>query len=262
MKRARKSRPLSGEHVLVTRAEAQAAGLVLRLRSLGARVTAIPTIDIRPPKSYAPLDRALHGFERYDWLIVTSVNGVTALRERLHHVAIPPHVLRHLCVAAIGPATRQSVEELGWRVSVMPREYVAEAVVAALRKKVRGERVLLVRAQVARDVIPRELRRAGARVDVVAAYQTIAPPGSRAKLRALLRSADRPTVITFTSSSTARNFAALVGKDVLYSGQLDGVRLASIGPVTSRTLRKLRLEPDIEARDYTVEGLLTAMQAN
>lgn len=257
----RKTKPLAGQHVLVTRTLAQSAELVRPLRALGAKVTAIPTIEIRQPRSLAPLDRALQKLDRYDWLIVTSVNGVAALRHRMRKLRLGVDNLGRLRVAAIGPATRRAMEQLGLRVTVMPHEYVAEGVVAVLRKKkVDKQRVLLVRAQVARDVMPRELRRAGARVDVVAAYQTVAPRASRARLRALFRGSRRPTVIAFTSSSTARNFAALAGDDVLYSGQLDGVRFASIGPVTSRTLRALGLTPDIEARDYTMEGLVRAIQ--
>ncbi len=141
--------------------------------------------------------------------------------------------------------------------AVVPEEYIAESVVASLRARVRGKRVLLARARVARDVIPRELRRLGAQVDVVEAYQTVAPAGSAARVRRVLASARlRPHAITFTSSSTARNFVRLLGRG---RKLLDGIALASIGRVTSATLRELGLRADVEAREYTMAGLVRAL---
>jgi len=161
-----------------------------------------------------------------------------------------------LKIAAIGPATKKAIEKRGIKVNVVPEEYVAEAVVESLRDQVAGKRVLLARAKVARDVIPRELRKLGARVDVVEAYETVIPQSSRTRLRTILKdSKSRPDVITFTSSSTVRNFVALLGKKSLP----DGLRLASIGPVTSSTLRELRLPVDIEATEYTIPGLIKAL---
>ena len=148
----------------------------------------------------------------------------------------------------------------------MPKEYVAESVVKSLRRKVAGKRVLLARAKVARDVIPRELRKLGAQVDVVGAYETIIPRSSRVRLRAVLRNPKRgPHVITFTSSSTVRNFVMLLGKAVWSGPALRGGRrgprplFASIGPVTSATLRGLGLPVNIEARKYTIPGLIEAI---
>ena len=221
---------------------------------------AVPSIEIRPPRSYSRLDAALTRLADYDWLILTSVNGVEALFERLAKVApkrkLPAVFKGKLC--AIGPATRAALEEHGMRVDLVPKQYVAESVVRALRSRVRGKRVLLVRARVARDVIPRELRRAGATVDVVEAYQTVVPKTSRARLRKILSDPRlRPHAVTFTSSSTARNFVELVGK--ARRGALAGIQLASIGPVTSATLRELGLRADIEAREFTMPGLVAAL---
>ena len=141
------------------------------------------------------------------------MNGVEALWERLRKLRLKRKHLAHLKIAAIGPATKNAIELHGLKVNVVPKEYVAESVVASLRRKVKGKRVLLARAKVARDVIPRELRKLGARVDVVEAYETVIPQSSRQRLRAALQSAKRrPDVITFTSSSTVRNFVALLGK--------------------------------------------------
>lgn len=249
--------PLAGCRVLITRARRQAGALASLLRRKGARVTHIPAIEVRAPRSYAALDRALKNIARYDWLIFTSVNGVEAMWKRMAKRKVRVAALRRLKVAAIGPATKAEVERRGLAVEVMPHEYIAESVVWALRRKVRGKRVLLVRARVARDVIPRELRRAGARVDVVEAYQTELPKGSAVRLKAVLSSGrGRPDYITFTSSSTAQNLVALLGGR---AEQLRGVRLASIGPVTSATLRKLGLKPAVEAREYTIPGLVAAL---
>ena len=177
--------------------------------------------------------------------------------------------MHHLKIAAIGPATRQAIEQHGVKVNVVPKEYVAESVVASLRRKVKGKRVLLARAKVARDVIPRELRRLGARVDVVEAYETVVPQASRQRLRTALASQNRrPDWITFTSSSTVRNFVALLGgkaaaeSPATTSAMEDKrVRLASIGPVTSSTLRELGLPVDIEAAEYTIPGLIKAISS-
>lgn len=264
--------PLSGVRVLVGRARHQASALSSGLRALGAEVLEIPFIEIRKPRSYKALDEALKHLSEYDWLILTSVNGVDALCERLRKLHLGGKLMRHLKVAAIGPATRQAIEQHGVKVNVVPREYVAESVVASLRRKVKGKRVLLARAKVARDVIPRELRSLGARVDVVEAYETVVPRASRQRLRSALASQNRrPDWITFTSSSTVRNFVALlgesrgrVGRDHTGTGprrQLKGVRFASIGPVTSSTLRELGLPVDIEAAEYTIPGLIKAISS-
>ena len=223
----------------------------------------IPFIEIRKPRSYQPLDSALQNVSSYHWLILTSVNGVESLWERMRKLGLDRKYLAHLKIAAIGPATKRAIEDHGVRVDVVPKEYIAESVVASLRRKVKGKRVLLVRARVARDVIPRELSRVGAQVDTVEAYETVVPESSRKRLRAALKSGTkRPDVITFTSSSTVKNFVALLGKDargVDHIKHLDGVNLASIGPVTSSTLRGLGLRVDIEAGEYTIPGLIDAI---
>jgi uroporphyrinogen-III synthase len=248
--------PLSGLRILVGRARHQASALSSGLRELGATVVEIPFIEIRKPRSYKPLDSALKNLPDYDWLILTSANGVEAVWERLRKLHLTRRHLKHLKVAAIGPATRKAIEKRGIKVNVVPEEYVAESVVESLRDQVAGKRVLLARARVARDVIPRELRKLGAKVDVVEAYETVIPQSSRTRLRTILKNSKRrPDVITFTSSSTVRNFVSLLGKDPL----LDGIRLASIGPITSSTLRELGLPVDIEATEYTIPGLIKAI---
>ena len=258
------ARPLSGVRVLVGRTRRQASALSARLRKLGAKVVEIPFLEIRPPKSYKRLDAALRNLESYDWLILTSVNGVEACWQRLSRLKLGRQDLKHLRIAAIGPATKKAIEDRGLKVHLLPEKYVAESVVAGLRGKVRGKRVLLARAKVARDVIPRELRKVAARVDVVEAYETVVPRTSRRRLQALLNNPGRrPQVVTFTSSSSVRNFVALAGKTTRPGNprprELEDVKLASIGAVTSATLRELGLHADIEAREYTIPGLIEAI---
>ncbi|HXZ79285.1 MAG TPA: uroporphyrinogen-III synthase [Terriglobales bacterium] len=251
---------LSGKRILVSRAREQASVLSEGLQAAGAEVVEIPFIEIREPKSYATLDYAIHSLPNYDWLIVTSVNGVEALMKRMEKLGKSEADLLHLNIAAIGPATRKAIEDYGLPVDVEPEEYIAEAVVEALRDRVRGKRVLLARAKVARDVIPNELDKLGARVDVVVAYETVLPESSRtALLEALQDRKHKLYAITFTSSSTARNFVELLGDDKAHSALLDGVKLASIGPVTSSTLRELGLRVDVEASEYTIPGLIKAL---
>ena len=274
------SNPLVGIRVLVGRAQHQASALSAGLKALGAAVTEIPFIEIRSPRSYKPLDSALKRLADYDWLILTSVNGVDAVALRLKRLKIKAESLASVQIAAIGPSTREAAEKLGLNVAVIPKRYIAESVVESLRGRVEGKRVLLARAKVARDVIPRELRRLGAKVDVVEAYQTVVPVSSRKKIRALISNPRlRPNLITFTSSSTVRNFVKLLGGNrggqeypfdslpaVGPSGQslrhtdVQGIQFASIGPITSATLRELGMPVHIEAPEYTIPGLIHAIE--
>ena len=248
-----------GIRVLIGRARHQASALSGELRKLGATVIEIPFIEIRKPRSFKALDGALGSLAEYDWLILTSVNGVDAMWERLAKLGLRPTSLKHLRIAAIGPATKKAIEQRGAKVDVVPKEYVAESVVRSLRKRAKGKRVLLVRAKVARDVIPQELRKAGAQVDVVEAYETVVPQSSRTRLRSVLRNPrQQPHVITFTSSSTAKNFVALLGER---NPSFDNILFASIGPVTSATLREVGLPVDIQTREYTIPGLVEAIVA-
>ena len=251
--------------MLVGRARHQAGALSAELRKHGARVIEVPFIQIRKPRSFKPLDDALRNLNAYDWLILTSVNGVEAMWERLHRLRLrfPPRGGTTLRVAAIGPATKKAIEQRRATVHIMPKEYVAESVVRSLRGKVKGKRVLLVRAKVARDVIPQELRRAGAHVDVVEAYETVVPKSSRIRLKRVMRNTRlRPHVITFTSSSTVKNFVELLGggRGAKHCwAHLEGILLSSIGPVTSSTLRELGLPVQVSAKQFTIPGLVTAI---
>lgn len=251
-------KPLSGWRILTTRASRQSGGLAKPLRDFGAEVVEIPTIEIKPPRSFKALDSALGNIESYDWLILTSVNGVGALFARLKKLRISTAMLSHLQVAAIGPATRREIEQHGIRVTVTPEKYIAESVVEALSGKTEGKRVLLVRAKTARDVLPTELRKAGATVTIAEAYETHIPSGAKARLNKLFsNNASRPDVVTFTSSSTATNFLALL--EMEHYTSLREIALASIGPVTSATLASAGFKPNVEAKEFTMPGLAQAI---
>ncbi len=257
MRRPNQNHPLVGTRILVGRARHQAGSPSSSLRGLGAAVIEIPFIEIHKPQSYQPLDDALKNIESYDWLILTSVNGVEATWERVRKLRITRRKLKHLQIAAIGPATKAAIVKHGLKVKMVPEEYIAESVVKGLRDKVKDKRVVVIRAKVARDVIPEELRAAGAEVDVVEAYETVVPEKSRARLREVLKNADRrPHIVTFTSSSTAKNFAELLDGN---ARSLKNVQFASIGPVTSATLRELEMPVAIEAREFTMGGLIRAI---
>jgi uroporphyrinogen-III synthase len=252
--------PLSGWRILVSRARDQAGALTQGLRALGAEVLEIPFIEIRPPRSYKSLDESLKVVSEYEWLILTSVNGVRAMFERMALLNLPRRVLSHLNIVAIGPATRAAIEQEGLKVALTPKAYVAESVVEALGDKIRGKRVLLCRAKVARDVIPVELRHLGAFLDVVEAYENVIPQSSRVALRAVLRDPQRrPHIITFTSSSTVQNYVALLGIRSGRSHLVAGILNASIGSVTSQTLRQFQLSVDVQAVDHTIPGLIAAI---
>ncbi len=240
--------PLFGKTVVVTRAREQAGGIEKRLAALGAQVVALPTIEIQPPEDWKPLDAALGRLESFDWLIFTSVNSVGFFVGRLDASGRDLRAVRGR-ICAIGPATAAAVAALHLKVDLMPEEYVAESVVAAFEKiSLEGARILLPRAAAARDLIPRELEARGARVTVVEAYRTV--PAPAASWPAGLK----PDWITFTSSSTVENFQSLYGAE-----RLDGVRVASIGPITSATARKLGVEVAVEAAEHTVDGLVEAI---
>ena len=244
--------PLFGQRIVVTRDRTQASDLADPLESLGAEALLLPTIEICAAANPKPLDDAIARLESYDWLIFTSANGVRYFVDRLDK---SPHDLRALSarICAIGPATKAAVEALHLKVDRMPKEYVAESLVEAFAgESLQFRRILLPRAAVARDVVPRELARLGATVDDVEVYQTSAPADLAARARIIL---DRkPQWITFTSSSTVENFIAAAGREAL--GQ---IKIASIGPITSATLRRHGVEPTVEARPHTIGGIVRAI---
>ncbi|UCF79874.1 MAG: uroporphyrinogen-III C-methyltransferase [Candidatus Eiseniibacteriota bacterium] len=249
--------PLFGRRILVTRTRAQAGRLSILLGERGAEVIEIPTISIEPPHSWAELDAELARIEEYDWLILTSANGVDSLLDRMEKLGVAPSRLRSIRICTIGPATAERLAGAGIRVDAMPEKYVAEEVVRLFESMdVTDRRILLPRAAATRDVLPRRLREMGADVTEVVAYRTVRPRGVRPSLMRLLskRTLD---CVTFTSSSTCSNFVALVGKD--NQKLLKAVKLFSIGPITTNTAHELGLRIAATASDYTIDGLVECM---
>jgi uroporphyrinogen III methyltransferase/synthase len=246
--------PLFGRRIVVTRAAGQADELGEQLADLGAAVIEMPTIEIRPAADTSALDAAIARLASYDWLIFTSVNGVRFFLDRLD---ASPSDLRSLParVCAIGPATRRAVERLRLKVDLMGEEYVAESLVEAFHGiDLAGKRVLLPRAAVARDVLPAALSGLGANVDVVEAYRTTVPDNLASVAAEVFSAEPKPDWITFTSSSTVRNFVRAAGV-----ASLEGVKAASIGPVTTATAKQLGVPIAVEAREFTTAGLVEAI---
>lgn len=251
--------PLFGKRVVVTRSREQAGDLRDALAELGAHVGEIPTIEIRPPDSWEPLDRAIERLEQFDYLLVTSANGARIFLERLKACGRDVRDLKGLKIGAIGPATAAEFEKTGVRVDFMPRQYRAEGLLEVLvGRRLRGKSFLIPRAKVARDLVPRVLAERGARAEVVTAYETAVPSFAPGELKRLL--SPRPDVVAFTSSSTALHFARLLGARKT-SSLLRRVAIASIGPITSATVRELGFEVAIEAHESTIPALVEAIRA-
>ncbi|MGH7866746.1 MAG: uroporphyrinogen-III synthase [Candidatus Dormibacteraceae bacterium] len=249
--------PLAGRRIVITRARDQASGFHQALVELGATVVDLPTIEIRDPDSWEPLDSAIARMNQFNFLILTSVNGVRSLVNRLRACGRDTSDLERLEVGAIGPATAEALHGSGVRVDFMPQEYQAEGLLESLNGcDVRGKQFLIPRAKVARDLVPRELTKRGASVEVVEAYQTVTPGYAPGEVKRRLT--PRPDVLTFTSSSTASHFVKLVMKEGLFP-EVKSCLIASIGPITSATLRKLGMQVAVEAKESTVPGLIKAI---
>lgn len=253
----REKEPLFGRRIVITRALAQAGTLAAALEARGAEAWEFPTIEIVPPADPGPLEKAAAEVGSYDWLIFTSANGVKAFLERLFARGKDGRSLSGVKIGVIGEATARALREWGLQADLVPEDYRAEGLLAALEgEEMAGKRVLLPRAEVVRPVLARGLRERGAAVDEVVAYRTVPPKTQSAALRSLLEDG-RVDAITFTSSSTVRNFYAVFGEET--PSLLRGVAVASIGPVTSETARELGLTVSIEASTSTVPGLVEAI---
>lgn len=253
-------RPLFGQTVVVTRTRQQASELSLKLAELGARVIEAPTIELKAAESPEDVDAALRQAASYDWVIFTSANGVEYARTRLEQLGLDARAFGPARLAAIGEATAQAIRQrLSLRVDCLPTRFVAEALAdeLAAQDEVRGKRFLLLRADIARPVLRERLAADGAAcVEDVAIYQTLLPEKLPEELVEALE-AKEVQWITFTSSSTVRNFVQLLGADRV--ALLKGVKLASIGPITTQTLNELGLPPTVEAKQFDIEGLVEAM---
>jgi uroporphyrinogen III methyltransferase/synthase len=255
------NRPLFGKKIVVTRARSQASDLVQQLADLGAECLEHPTIEIEPPRDWAPLDRAIEKLNRYDWLIFTSVNGVAFFFQRLFERGKDLRALGHVKTAAIGPATAEKLFDFGLRTDVVPESYRAESVVAAFEKiDLKGQTILLPRAKEARPILPSALVNMGAKVDEIEAYYT-RPADTRVSQLVQALEKKEIDLITFTSSSTVKNFKALLPEE-RFKALIQGVTIASIGPITSETAVKLGFEVHITASEYTIPGLVATIVAH
>jgi len=249
--------PLSGKKILITRAREQSAQFASSLKKLGAEVIEFPTIEILPPLNWTGLDQAIQKLNSYDWLILTSANGVRFFFERLKKKRRKISLPSSLKVCAIGPATANELKKRGIRIDSIPKKFIAEAILEGFKgTQVAGKKILLARAKKARDILPKGLRQMGAEVDVVEAYRTVKPKGGRKRLKLLLR--EKIDVIAFTSSSTVDHFVDLL-KGVDLKKALKGVAIACIGPITAETARKRGMKVHIQPKEYTVSGLTQAI---
>ena len=256
--RAIEERPLEGRTIVITRARAQAQRFAQLLEAAGARVLQAPTIVIEPPASWELLDTALGALDSFTWVVFTSVNGVAMVDRRLSARGLAWAAIARKRVAAIGPATAEALAEHGVRVELVPTEYRAEALVEALRRLVGpADRVLLPRAKETRDVLVVELRRLGVTVTEVPAYQTRRIEDGVVRLREALASGSVDAV-TFTSSSTARNFAEQFS-DNERSAWRGRIAVASIGPITAATAAEYGLSTDVMPSEYTIPALARAL---
>jgi len=255
-------RPLFAQRILVTRTRQQASDLSARLAELGAEVLEAPTIELEPaaPAVQQQVDEAIRAIRAYAWLVLTSVNGVTALADRLEQMQLDARHLADVRIAAIGSATAAELHRrLCLRADLVPTDFVAESLAGEMiaRVNLTGKKVLLLRADIARPDLPRLLTQAGAQVTELAIYQTKRPAALPEEVLEALRAGSIHWV-TFTSSSTAANLVELLGPE---RDLLNNIKRASIGPITSATLNQLNLPPTIEAQQHDIPGLVEAIVA-
>ena len=253
------NRPLMGQRIVVTRAREQASELVQRLSDLGAECLECPTIEVVPPDDFKPLDTAIENLSTYEWLIFTSVNGVSFFFDRLFAKNKDVRALRNIRTAVIGPATAKRLFDFGLQSDIVPETYRAESIIKAFAgKDLNGKKILLPRAKEARPILPVELTRMGAVVDEVTAYRT---RSVQENTDLLLKRLKEKTIdlITFTSSSTVKNFHALVPAENLKS-LIQDVTVACIGPITADTARDLGFDIHIIAESFTIPGLCEAIR--
>lgn len=253
------NRPLFGKRILVTRAREQASALSDLLRAQGAEPVEFPVIRIVPVVDTRELDAALCQIQNlYSWVVFTSANAVRVIRDRLDALGLDARAFGTVNIAAIGPATTEALRAMGLRADFVPSRFVAEAVVEEWPdRNMAGRRVLLPRAKEARELLPDRLREMGARVDVVTTYETVMDAGATDEICARLR-AGAIHAVTFTSSSTVKNFVESIGREGVQE-LLRGVTVACIGPITAQTARELGIRPDIEAKEHTIAGLVKAL---
>lgn len=249
-------KPLFGQRIIVTRARHQASALSQGIEDLGGEPWEFPAIEIAPPSDPNHLIHAIKNLKRFEWIIFTSVNGVEEFFKALMEQGKDVRDLAGMDVVAIGPATKSALEKRCLKVSFVPEEYRAEKIIEGLASRVLpGQSVLLARAEEARNILPESLKALGADVWDVPAYRTVLGNANKGELLKLLQE-KAVSAVTFTSSSTVRNFLQLIDGN---QSLLEGVKLYSIGPITSKTAEECGLSIDHEAKQYTIEGLLEAL---
>jgi uroporphyrinogen III methyltransferase/synthase len=253
------NQPLMGKTIVVTRARQQASQLMNHLIELGAECVEIPTIKVVPPQDIRPLKASIARIATYDWLVFTSVNGVNYFFEHLFAAGKDARALHHLKTAVVGPATRKRLLGFGINSDIVPKSYQAESVVKAFAgQDLQGKKILLPRAKRARSVIPVELTNMGASVDDVTAYENHPVTDEKESLLTRLKQGS-VDMVTFTSSSTVENFYALLPPDALET-LMNGVAIASIGPISADTARSLGFTVDIVPDAYTIPDLCEAIR--
>jgi uroporphyrinogen III methyltransferase/synthase len=249
-------KPLFGRGIVITRPEKQADDLAQLLINEGANPVHFPTIKIVPPPDWRDLDAAIKNMETYDWLIFTSANGVAFFFERLFAKNKDIRDLKGVKICCIGPATAQQVESKGIRVDLVPEKFISEGILKSFSGiNLRGKKILIARAAKARDVLPAGLKKSGARVDVVTAYETVNSGKKKNELETLFKE-NQVDVITFTSSSTVNNFVKIMGRNFSLP---KSVKVACIGPVTEATAKKAGFSVAINQEEYTMEGLVQSL---
>lgn len=253
------SKPLFGKTIVVTRSREQASEFADQLYEYGAQVIEFPTIEIAKPDTVQSLDEAINNIQSYDWLVFTSINGADAFFQRLFELGKDIRELKGIKVCAIGPATEDGIRKYYIKVDCRPPKFVAESVVDELKKvtTIKGERFLLPRADIARSFLPEELQKLGGKVTDLVAYKTIMAQPRNINLADKIRNGE-VHIVTFTSSSTVRNFAEIIGKENLLALN-SHVQYASIGPITTQTAEEMGLRITIKANEYTIPGLVSAI---
>ncbi|MEW6531465.1 MAG: uroporphyrinogen-III C-methyltransferase [Thermodesulfobacteriota bacterium] len=255
-------KPLFGKRILITRSRKQSRSLAEKIASLGGEPILFPTIEIKPPVDTGPMDKAIQEIASYDWIIFTSVNGVELFLKRFMELRGDIRDLAGPRTGAIGPVTAATIRSRGMKVELLAKEFVAEGLLAQLTAdQVKGKRFLIPRAETAREVLPEEIEKIGGMVDVVPVYRTCLPDASDIEHAKELLRTKAIDAVTFTSSSTVNHFVEMLGSEDLGS-LLDGVVIASIGPVTSQTIRERGLAPTVEAAEYTTDGLVSVLASH
>ena len=250
------TKPLFGKGVVITRPERQADDLARLLAVQGANPIAFPTISIVPPAEWSELDKALDELESYNWLIFTSANGVHFFFQRLREKGRDVRDLKGIKICCIGPATAGQIESRGISVDLVPDEFIAEGILKSFATMdLQGQKILIPRAAKARDILPEDLRKQGAVVDVAITYQTVNSGRKREELLVAIDAGD-VDVITFTSSSTVTNYVEIMGADYVLPPH---IKISCIGPVTAATAKKAGFAIDITQDEYTMDGLVHSL---